>query len=57
MVHEAYSLKLREQKRFRMVGNAAMRIFGLKRDEVTEGGRKWHNDELHTLYSSSNQGM
>jgi hypothetical protein len=30
------------------------RIFGLKRDEVTGGWRKLHNEELHDLYSSSN---
>jgi hypothetical protein len=28
------------------------RIFGPKRDEVTGGCRKLHNDELHNLYSS-----
>jgi hypothetical protein len=28
------------------------RIFGPKRDEVTEGWRKLHNEELHNLYSS-----
>jgi hypothetical protein len=28
------------------------RIFGQKRDEVTEGWRKLHNNELHNLYSS-----
>jgi hypothetical protein len=28
------------------------RIFGPKRDEVTEGWRKLHNEELHDLYSS-----
>jgi hypothetical protein len=28
------------------------RIFGLKRDEVTEGWRKWYNEELHNLYNS-----
>jgi hypothetical protein len=27
------------------------RIFGPKRDEVTEGWRKLHNEELHCLYS------
>jgi hypothetical protein len=27
-------------------------IFGLKRDEVTGGWRKLHNEELHYLYSS-----
>jgi hypothetical protein len=29
------------------------RIFGTKRDEVTGGWRKLHNEELHNLYSSS----
>jgi hypothetical protein len=28
------------------------RIFGPKRDEVTRGWRKLHNEELHNLYSS-----
>jgi hypothetical protein len=28
------------------------RIFGYKRDEVTGGWRKLHNEELHNLYSS-----
>jgi hypothetical protein len=28
------------------------RIFGPKRDEVTEGWRKLHNEEVHNLYSS-----
>jgi hypothetical protein len=28
------------------------RIFGPKRDEVTGGGRKIHNEELRDLYSS-----
>jgi hypothetical protein len=28
------------------------RIFGPKRDEVTGGWRKTHNEELHNLYSS-----
>jgi hypothetical protein len=30
------------------------RIFGPKRDEVTGGWRKLHNEELHKLYSSPN---
>jgi hypothetical protein len=29
------------------------RIFGQKRDEVTGGWRKLHNEELHNLYSPS----
>jgi hypothetical protein len=28
------------------------RIFGPKRDEVSGGWRKLHNEELHSLYSS-----
>jgi hypothetical protein len=28
------------------------RMFGLKRDEVTQDWRKLHNEELHNLYSS-----
>jgi hypothetical protein len=28
------------------------RIFGPKRDEVTAGSRKLHNEEFHNLYSS-----
>jgi hypothetical protein len=28
------------------------RIFGSKRDEVTGGWRKLHNEKLHDLYSS-----
>jgi hypothetical protein len=28
------------------------RVFGPKRDEVTEKWRKLHNEELHDLYSS-----
>jgi hypothetical protein len=28
------------------------RIFGPKRDEVTGGWRKVHNEELHSMYSS-----
>jgi hypothetical protein len=29
------------------------RIFGPKRDEVTGGWRKLHNEEFHNLYSSA----
>jgi hypothetical protein len=34
--------------------NRVLRIFGPKRDEVTGGWRKLHNEELHNLYSSPN---
>jgi hypothetical protein len=30
------------------------RIFGPKREEVTGGWRKLHNEELHNLYALSN---
>jgi hypothetical protein len=33
---------------------ALRRIFGPKRDKVTGGWRKLHNEELHNLYSSPN---
>jgi hypothetical protein len=32
--------------------NRVLRIFGPKRDGVTGGWRKLHNEELHNLYSS-----
>jgi hypothetical protein len=31
-----------------------MRIFGPKREEVVEGCRRLHNEELHNLYASPN---
>jgi hypothetical protein len=39
-----------------VVENRALRrIFEPKRDIVTGGGRKLHNEELHNLYSSDDQ--
>jgi hypothetical protein len=47
------SLTLREEHRLRVFKNRVLRrIFGPKRDEVTGGWRKLHNEELHVLYSS-----
>jgi hypothetical protein len=43
-----WSLTLREERRLRVL----RRIFGPKRDEVTVGWRKLHNEQLHNLYSS-----
>jgi hypothetical protein len=44
---------LREEHRLRVFENRVLRIFGPKREE--DGSwRKLHNDELHSLYSSSN---
>jgi hypothetical protein len=44
---ETWSLTLREEHRLRVL----RRISGPKRDEVTGGWRKLHNEELHNLYS------
>jgi hypothetical protein len=50
---EAWSLTLREEHRLRVFEHRVLRrIFGPKRDEVTGGWRKLHNEELHDLYSS-----
>jgi hypothetical protein len=47
---DSWSLALREE--LRVFGNRVLRrIFGPRRDEVTGGWRKRHN-ELHNLYSS-----
>jgi hypothetical protein len=52
---ETWSLTLREECRLRVVENRVLRrIFGPKRDEVTEEWRRLHNKELHALYSSPN---
>jgi hypothetical protein len=49
---ETWSLTLREEDRLRVFENRVLRIFGPKRDEVTGGWRKLHDEELHNLYSS-----
>ncbi|PNF13874.1 hypothetical protein B7P43_G11475 [Cryptotermes secundus] len=50
---ETWSHTLREEHRLRVFENRMLRrIFGPKRDEVTGGWRKLHNEELHNLYSS-----
>jgi hypothetical protein len=50
---ETLSLTLREEHRLRVFANRVLwRICGPKRDEVTGGWRKRHNEELHGLYSS-----
>jgi hypothetical protein len=44
-----------EKNRVRVFGNSVLRrIFGPNTDEVTGEWRKWHNEELHILYSSPN---
>jgi hypothetical protein len=50
---ETWSLALREELRLRVFENRVLRrIFGTKRDGMTEGWRKLHNKQLHDLYSS-----
>jgi hypothetical protein len=52
---ETWSLTLREEHRLRVFENRALRrIFGPKRDDVTGEWRKLHSEELHNLYSASN---
>ena len=44
-----------EEGRLRVFENRVLRrIFGSKRDEVTEEWRKLHNEEFNDLYSSPN---
>jgi hypothetical protein len=51
--YETWSLTLREEHRLRAFENKVLRrIFVPKRDEVTGGWRKLHNEELRDLYSS-----
>jgi hypothetical protein len=52
---ETWSLTLREECRLRVFESRVLRkIFGPKRDEVTEEWRKLHNEKLNDLYSSPN---
>jgi hypothetical protein len=46
-IKEGHRLRVPEDKKLR-------RIFGLKREEVTGGWRRLHNEELHSLYFSPN---
>jgi len=46
---------LREERKLRVFENMVMRrIFGPRRDEVTEEWSRLHNEELNNLYSSPN---
>jgi hypothetical protein len=50
---ETWTLTLREEYRLRVFENRVLRrIFGPKKDEVTAGRRKLHNEKLRDLYSS-----
>jgi hypothetical protein len=49
--YEILSLALRDEHRLRALENRVLRrIFGLKRNEVTGGWRKLHNEELHNFF-------
>jgi hypothetical protein len=49
---ETWSLTVREGHKLRVFENRVLRrIFGPKRDGMTGGWRKLHNEELHNLYS------
>jgi hypothetical protein len=50
---ETWFLTVKEEHKLRVFESRFLRkIFGPKRDGVTGGWRKPHNDELHNLYSS-----
>ena len=52
---ETWSLTLREERRLKVFENRVLRrVFGPKRDEVTEEWRKLHNEELSDLHSLPN---
>ena len=52
---ETWSLTLREEHKLRVFEIKVLRkIFGAKKDEITEEWKKLHNVELHALYSSPN---
>jgi hypothetical protein len=52
---ETWSLTLRDESRSREFENRVLRrVFGPKRDEVTEEWRILHNEELSDLYSLPN---
>jgi hypothetical protein len=53
--HDTWSLTLSKEHGSRVLQNRLLRrIFGCKRDEVTRGWRKLHNEELHNFYSLDN---
>jgi hypothetical protein len=46
-----WSPTLREEHRLRIFENRVLRIiFGLQRDNITEGWKKMHDEKLHSLY-------
>jgi hypothetical protein len=52
-----WSLTLREEHRLRVFENRVLKIFGPKRDEVTGGWRKLHNEELKMRHAYGTQSV
>ena len=51
-------LTLREERKLRVCENMVLRrIFGPRRDEVTEDWRRLHNEEINVLYALPNRGL
>jgi hypothetical protein len=50
--YPAYISTLGEEHRPKVFENRVLRTFGPKREEVAEGWRRPHNEELHNLYAS-----
>jgi hypothetical protein len=51
---ETWSLTVREEHRLRVFENTVLRLFGLKRDEVTGEWRQLCKEDLHNLYTYLN---
>ena len=52
---ETWSLTFREERKLRLFEYMVLRrIFGPRKDEVTEEWRRMHNEELNYLYCSPN---
>ena len=53
--YETGFVTMQEERRLRMFDNRVLRrIFGPRRDEVTQKWRRLHNEELYNLQSSPN---
>jgi len=53
--YETLLFTMRETRRLIVLKTGVLkRVFGPKRDEVTEERRRIHNEELYDLYSSPN---